>query len=149
MADYLVQGHCRCAEDPVRFEFNKKPAEVHYCLCTDCTDVSGGAMAIIAVPERSAFRITSGEDKIRNIDTKPTAHRRFCADCGTHMSLYVDAFPDHVLVHVPTLDRNADIGVQPDRWVFTRSKHPMLNLPNDGLPRHEGWAPSGAAAAAA
>jgi len=34
MADYLIQGHCRCLENPVRFEFNKQPAEVHYCLCT-------------------------------------------------------------------------------------------------------------------
>ena len=40
------------------------------------------------VVERDAFRITQGEEKIRNFDTKATAHRRFCGDCGCHV-LYV------------------------------------------------------------
>jgi len=135
-----VTGHCRCDSNPVRFEYTKRPYEVHYCLCTDCTDISGGAMAIIAVVERNAFRITAGENKIRNYDTKPTCHRRYCGECGCHMFLFVDAFPDFVLIHVPTLDRNQEIGGKPDRWVFTASKHPMVHLPEDGLPRHEGWA---------
>lgn len=141
-----VTGHCRCDKDPVRFEITKQPAEVHFCLCTDCTDTCGGALALIAVVEKTGFRITAGENKIHNIDTKPTCHRRFCGTCGCHMFLYVDGFADYVLVHVPTLDRTADLGAKPDRWVFTRSKHPMVTIPDDGLPRHEGWANSGAAA---
>ena len=139
-------GGCRCDVNPVRYEYTKAPMEVHYCLCTDCTDVSGVAMALIAVVERDAFRITQGEEKIRNFDTKPTAHRRFCGECGCHMFLYVDPFPDHVLVHVPTLDRDSQVGGEPDRWVFTDSRHDMVTIPEDGLPRHPGWAPTAAAA---
>jgi S-(hydroxymethyl)glutathione synthase len=139
---FRAVGGCRCEKNPVRYEYTKKPVEVHYCLCTDCTDTCGGALALIAVVDRKAFRITQGENKIRNFDTKPTCHRRFCSECGCHMFLYVDGFPDFVLVHVPTLDREADVGAKPDRWVFTRSKHPMVTIPNDGLPRHEGWAPT-------
>lgn len=135
-----ARGGCRCVNNPVRYEYTKRPFEVHYCLCTDCTDVSGGALALIAVVERSAFRITQGEDKIRNFDTKATAHRRFCTGCGCHMFLYVDPFPDFVLIHVPTLDRQSEVGTKPDRWVFTDSKHPMVTIPNDGLPRHPSWA---------
>ena len=71
-------GGCRCDTNTVRYEYTRAPFEVHYCLCTDCTDISGGAMALIAVVERDAFRITQGEEKIRNFDTKATAHRRFC-----------------------------------------------------------------------
>ncbi len=139
----LAKGGCRCDTNPVRYEYNAEPAEVHYCLCTDCTDTCGGALALIAVVERSAFKVTQGEDKIHNYDTKPTCHRRFCKDCGCHMFLYVDAFPDHILIHVPTLDRDADVGAKPDRWVFVNSKHPMVTIPDDGLPRHPGWAGSG------
>ncbi len=134
-----VKGGCRCDNNPVRFEYNKKPFEVHYCLCTDCTDICGGALAVIAVLERNAFKITQGENKVANFDTKPTCHRRFCKECGCHMFLYVDAFPDHLLIHVPTLDRDQDIGEKPDRWVFVKSKHPTVTLPDDGLPRHPGW----------
>jgi S-(hydroxymethyl)glutathione synthase len=136
-------GGCRCDSNPVRYKYTKEPFEVHYCLCTDCTDTCGGALAVIAVVERAAFSITQGEDKIKNIDTKPTCHRRFCKDCGCHMFLYVDAFPDFILVHVPTLDRGVDVGKDPDRWVFCDSKHPMVTIPDDGLNRHPGWAMTG------
>jgi len=137
---FKATGRCRCETNPVRFEYTKKPYEVHYCLCTDCTDICGGAVAIIAVVEKVGFKITNNEKKIRNFDTKATCHRRYCAECGCHMFLYVDAFPDFVLVHVPTLERGIDVGANPDRWVFTKSKHPLVNIPDDGLPRHEGWA---------
>lgn len=110
---------------------------MHYCRCTDSC---GGAMAVIAVVEKNSFKITSGEDKIHNLDTKPSCHRKFCKDCGCHMFLLVDAFPDFVVIHVPTLDRHADLCAKPDRWVFTDSKLPMLTIPDDGLPRHPGWA---------
>jgi S-(hydroxymethyl)glutathione synthase len=58
------------------------------------------------------------------------------------MFLYVDGFPDSVPAHAPTLDREADVGAKPDRWVFTRSKHPMVTIPNAGLPPLKGWAPT-------
>ena len=151
MADegFKAVGGCRCDTNPVRYEYTKRPFEVHYCLCQDCTDVSGGALALIAVVERNGFKVTQGESKIKNFDTKPTAHRRFCGTCGAHMFLYVDAFPDFVLVHVPTLDRECDVGTKPDRWVFTNSKHPLVTIPDDGLPRHPAWAATPNAQAAA
>ena len=43
------------------------------------------------------------------------------------MYLEVDAFPELVLVHAPTLERGQDVGTPPDRWVFTDSRHPMLD----------------------
>jgi hypothetical protein len=144
-SNFTVAGKCRCSNNPVHFEYNKEPYEVHYCLCTDCTDTCGGAMAIIAVVEKNAFKILQGNDKIQNFDTKPTCHRKFCKVCGCHMFLYVDGFPDFVLIHVPTLDRAQDVGKRPDRWVFVNSKHPLVVLPEDGLPRHPGWAPTASA----
>ena len=30
-------------------------------------------------------------------------------------------------------------GTEPDRWVFTDSRHPMFTIPDDGLPRYPGW----------
>ena len=60
----------------------------------------------------------------------PTYHRKFCGECGCHMCLHVDAFPVFELVHLPTLDRGVDPG----------GEHPMVAIPDDGLPRHPGWA---------
>lgn len=132
-------GGCRCDVKPVRFEYLKRPVETHFCLCTDCTDTCGGALALISVVELDSFQVTAGESKIANLDTKPTCHRKYCRDCGCHMFLHVDAFPEFVLIHVPALDKGVDPGAAPDRWVFTDSRHPMVNIPDDGLPRYPGW----------
>lgn len=142
-SDFIARGGCRCDNNPVRYEYTSRPAEVHYCACTDCTDVSGGALAILAVVDKDSFRYTQGQEKLKTFDTKPTAHRTFCSECGCHMQVHVDGFPDLELLHVPTVDRDSDVGGKPDRWVFVNSKHDMLNLPDDGLPRHRGWAMSG------
>ena len=142
MADtnFKAVGGCRCGTNPVRYEYTKRPFEVHFCCCTDCTDISGGALALIAVVEKAHFRITQGKEKIKVYDTKPTCHRSFCGTCGAHMVVHVDAFDDFELIHVPTIDRDQDVGTRPDRWVFTDSKHPLVTIPDDGLPRHPGWA---------
>jgi S-(hydroxymethyl)glutathione synthase len=55
------------------------------------------------------------------------------------MFLEVDPFPAHVLVHVPALDRDSDIGGEPDRRVFTDSKLELVQIPEDGLPQYPGW----------
>ena len=136
---FVAAGGCRCESKPVRFEYKTRPVETHFCLCSDCTDSCGGALALIAVVEKNSFEVSAGDSKIRNLDTKPTCHRKFCNDCGCHMFLEVDAFPEFILVHVPTLDRGVDPGAKPDRWVFTDSRHPMVEIPNDGLPRYPGW----------
>ena len=138
--DFKAVGGCRCDTDPVRYQYTRRPLETHFCCCTDCTAICGGALALISAVERRAFKITAGRSKIRNYDTKPSCHRRFCSACGCHMFLYVDAFPDLVLVHVPTVDRESEVGTPPDRWLFTSSRHPLLVIPADGLPRHPGWA---------
>lgn len=139
MSNFIVKGKCRCEQDSVQFQYTKEPFEVHYCLCTDCTETCGGALAIIAVVENAEFEITANQHKVKNFDSLETCHRKFCQTCGCHMFLNVDAYPDHTLVHVPTLERGVDIGQKPDRWVFTDSKHPMFTIPDDNLPRHSGW----------
>jgi quinol monooxygenase YgiN len=116
-----------------------RPVETHYCLCTDCSDTCGGAVALIAVVDLESFTVTAGSHKILNFDTKATCHRKFCRDCGCHMFLEVDTLPEFVLIHVPTLDRGVDPGTPPDRWVFTDSRHPMFTIPEDGLLRYPGW----------
>ncbi len=136
---FKAVGGCRCDTKPVRYEYTARPVETHYCLCTDCTDTCGGAVALISVVERNSFVVTAGAGKVVNFDTKATCHRKFCGDCGCHMFLEIDAFPEFVLVHVPTLDRGVDPGTAPDRWVFTDSRHPLVTLPDDGLMRYPGW----------
>ncbi len=136
---FRAVGGCRCDRKPVRDEYSPRPVEAHCCLCTDCTDTCGGALALIAVVDLDRFQVTAGASRLANLDTKPTCHRKFCTRCGCHMFLEAEAFPEFVLAHVPTLDRGQDVGTAPDRWVFTESRHPMITIPDDGLSRFPGW----------
>jgi hypothetical protein len=47
--------------------------------------------------------------------------------------------PTSCWVHVPTLKRESEVGANPDRWVFTNSKHPMVTIPDEATsPRRLG-----------
>ncbi len=52
--DFKAVGGCRCDNNPVRYEYTKRPFETHFCCCTDCTDICGGALALISVVETAA-----------------------------------------------------------------------------------------------
>ena len=43
---FKAKGSCRCETKPVRFEYTARPVETHFCLCTDCTDICGGALGV-------------------------------------------------------------------------------------------------------
>jgi S-(hydroxymethyl)glutathione synthase len=140
-----VVGGCPCGRSPARHAYTKRLLTAHYCLCTDRTDICGAALAVIAAIDRKSIRVTQGESKIKSFDTKPACHRRSCPKCGCQVFLDVDAIPDLSLMHVATTDRESEVGAKPDRRVFTRSEHPRVTIPTDGLPRQEGQAPPASA----
>lgn len=43
---FKAKGSCRCETKPVKFEYTARPVETHFCLCTDCTDICGGALGV-------------------------------------------------------------------------------------------------------
>ena len=74
---FRAVGGCRCDSNPVRYEYTKRPFETHFCCCTDCTDICGGALqAAVPIPvwvtspscSRSAAAVRCG--------WAPTAPRR-------------------------------------------------------------------------
>ncbi len=125
-----LTGGCACRA--IRYKLTASPLIVHACHCRDCQRITGSAFVIniwiekkfveggSAVPK--SFRLAGGSGKHHDVF--------FCGTCGTYVwSRYHGAPGDFLFVRAGTLD-NPD-AVRPDVHIFTRSKVPWLNLPED------------------
>jgi hypothetical protein len=90
---------------------------------------------------RDGFRLLTGGDLI-GVWRPPDggAAKALCRRCGS--SLFGGSWPDgpEVSVRLGALDGHP--GVRPQFHTFVDSRAPWEVLPDDGLPRHPGLAPS-------
>jgi hypothetical protein len=89
---------------------------------------------------REGFRLLQGEGLIRVFRPGSGAAKVFCSVCGS--SLFGGSWPegDEVSVRFGALD--GDAGVLPQYHSFVASRAAWDVLPEDGLPRYDGPAPS-------
>ncbi len=126
----VKEGGCACGA--VRYRMNDKPMYVHCCHCTDCQRHSGSAFALNALIESGRLDLLQGEVEAIVVPTpsgKGQTIKR-CPTCKTALwSHYGAAGPVLSLVRVGTVDQPH--GIEPDMHIFTRSKQPWVNLPDD------------------
>ena len=124
------EGGCACGT--VRYRLTAPPLIVHACHCRDCQRLSGGAFALNIWIER---RFVEANDAPLRASIVPAGSGKpqeifRCAECGTALwSKYHAAPGDTVLLRAGTLD--CPEAVRPDVHIFTRSKLPWLELPED------------------
>jgi hypothetical protein len=126
-----LEGGCVCGA--IRYKLTNTPMIVHACHCRDCQKLTGSAFAINLWIERE-FVEPSGAAPVA-VRVPPGGsgkpHDVFrCAECGTALwSKYHAAPGDTLLLRAGTLD-DPDAAT-PDIHLFTRSKVPWFELPND------------------
>ena len=124
------RGGCACGA--VRYSLTTAPLIVHACHCRDCQRITGSAFVInlwieakfveAGATAPKSFRLAGGSRKPHEVF--------FCEACGTYLwSRYHGAPGDFLFVRAGTLDRPE--AVRPDVHIFTRSKLPWLELPQD------------------
>ena len=125
-----LEGGCACGA--IRYKLTATPMIVHACHCRDCQRLTGSAFVINIWIERKfveagdaapkSFRLAGGSGQPHEVF--------FCGACGTYLwSQYHGAPGDFLFVRAGTLD-NPD-AVTPDVHIFTKSKVPWLDLPQD------------------
>jgi hypothetical protein len=126
-----LEGGCACGA--IRYRLTNTPMIVHACHCRDCQKQTGSAFVLNLWIERK-FVEASGDAPVAfavppGSSGKP--HDVFrCAKCGTALwSKYHAAPGDTMLLRAGTLDDPA--AITPDVHIFTRSKVPWLELPED------------------
>lgn len=125
-----LEGGCACGA--LRYELTADPLIVHACHCRDCQRLTGSAFVTNIWIEKKFVETVSGVPrsfKLSGGSGKPN-EVFFCDRCGTYVwSKYYASPGDTVLLRVGTLDRPE--AVKPDVHIFTRSKLPWFNLPED------------------
>ena len=83
MNDLPLTGGCNCGA--VRYEVTEPLVVASYCHCKRCQRRSGAAASANAHPAPGAFRIVSGEDRLRVWKPENGGEKWFCGDCGSAM----------------------------------------------------------------
>ncbi len=125
-------GACLCGA--VAYESKGSPVKEHcgYCHCRMCQKAYGnGFTAFIEFPAES-FRLTRGKPTIYR--SSNVGERRFCARCGSPMTMHYTSLPESVWVYVGTLDRARDMQRYMISHVCVESEIPWLTI-HDDLPR--------------
>ena len=134
-----VRGSCLCGG--VQFELTLPFRRANHCHCSRCRKHSGTFGLTQGRLPRDGFRLVAGEELIRVYHPRHGgAAKAFCSQCGS--SLFGGDWPDGAEVSVRLGALDDDPGIRPQYRSFTASRAPWDELPDDGLPRYEGRAPS-------
>lgn len=130
MTDTQFEGGCACGN--VRYRLTSPPLFVHCCHCASCQTETGSAFVINALIEhdRVALLVGAPESVLTPTDSGRGQAIWRCPACRVALwSNYADAGPGFHFVRVGTLDLPA--ALPPDVHIFTRSKLPWVQLPDD------------------
>lgn len=123
------QGGCFCGH--VRYRLTDDPLFVHACHCRDCQIQTGGPFAVNALIERDRVELPGGEPvAVEMATTSGQPHDIYrCPVCQT--ALWSDYGRRGVLVFIRARTLDEPDTCPPDVHIFTRSKVPFIDLPQD------------------
>jgi hypothetical protein len=124
-------GGCGCGA--VRYEIAGPLGVASYCHCTRCQRRTGTAASANVRVEADGFRVTSGEELVREWTPPDGAPKCFCGACG---SALWSRSPDGSSFGVRLGSFDRDPGVRPGYRQFVAYAAPWEPIPDDGLERH-------------
>jgi hypothetical protein len=133
-----LTGSCLCGG--VRFELTGPFRRANHCHCSRCRKHSGTFGLTQGRVPREGFRLVSGDELIRVYRPPGGMSKAFCSVCGS--SLFGGTWPDGPEVSVRFGALDGDPGIRPQYHVHTGSAAQWDEIPEDGLPRHRGPAPT-------
>jgi hypothetical protein len=122
------EGGCACGS--VRYRLTSKPLFVHCCHCLNCQRQTGSAFVINLLIEADRMELLTGEPQPVDVPRDDGSVQRVfrCPSCQVAVfSEY--GWPEVRFVRAGTLDEPSL--VTPDVHIFTRSKLPWVELPED------------------
>ena len=128
-------GQCLCGT--VRYEVDGPFQSMTHCHCSMCRKHHGAPFATYVSAALAGFRWVSGQDAIVGYKTESGGTRSFCRTCGSVTPIFMDA---HGLVLIPAGNLDGELGIKPQRHIFTGSKASFYEI-RDSLPQFEEYPP--------
>lgn len=102
-------GGCLCGA--VRYAVDEPLAPIQLCHCGQCRKAQGSAFAANIPVPAAAFRLSLGQDVLREHRASPGKRRVFCGDCGSPVFSQRDDAPDSLRLRVGGLDDDGGLAV--------------------------------------
>jgi hypothetical protein len=131
----MNQGQCLCGT--VRYEVDGPFGSMTHCHCSMCRKHHGAPFATYVSAPLAAFRWVSGQDAVAKFVTPSGGSRSFCNHCGSVTPIFEQ---ERGIVLIPAGNLDGELGIKPQRHIFTGSKAPWYEI-RDLLPQHEEWPP--------
>ncbi len=125
-------GGCYCGL--IRYEVTGELGVVANCHCRNCRRAHGAAFSTVTLVSGANFRITAGEDAVREYQTG-TGSRFSCERCGGRLFNRAESMPGFTTLSIATLDREPSEA--PQMHINVESKAPWYEI-LDGLPQFDG-----------
>jgi hypothetical protein len=136
--EHPLGGGCLCGA--VRYEVRAPFIASSYCHCTHCQRRTGTGSSANAQVPRASFRLLSGREQLNAYQPPTGIPKLFCATCGSALFSGDPFNEDVVRIRLGTLD--GDPAIRPTHRQWVDSAAVWEQIPDDGLPRHGGRAPS-------
>src|SRR5262249_45793458 len=134
-----LAASCQCGKVKFRFD-SEAPYPFMFCYCSICRKLAGGPIGVNIIGNRKTRKVT-GSRYIRNYHAKmgrkrSSAERAFCTECGAHLWLQDDEWPDWFWPNAGVVD--TPLPVPPSRvHIFVKNAPKwMPKLPG---PRYTGY----------
>jgi len=107
-----LKGSCQCGKVAFRVD-SETPYPFMYCYCSICRKTTGGPFGVNIMGARKSLRVTgkkhlgSYHAVIRNPGKraeKSEGERWFCRECGTHLYVLDDRWPEGVWPNAGAID---------------------------------------------
>jgi hypothetical protein len=133
----ILHGSCLCGG--VRFEVTDPFLIVSACHCAFCKKLSGGYGTVSGGARTASIRILEGAELLTRFTPEGGSAKTFCSVCGSN--LFGGGWPERerASVRLSAIDTPFDRKIEAHG--FVDSVAPWEDLPDDGLPRHEGRIP--------
>ncbi len=118
MAKDFTHGHtggCLCGH--VRYRTVRHTANAFICNCHFCQKLTGGPFLVEHCFFSGDVELTRGTPKVYthvSAGSGKEVYLQFCGDCGSHVFMTFQRFPDSHNIFTTTLDEPAEVGYDPD-----------------------------------
>jgi len=132
------KGGCLCGS--VRYSANEKPIVTRTCWCRLCQSLASGNATINLAFQASAITVDGKLNDYSSVaDDGNKMHRKFCPDCGVHVTSEAEERPNIVVIRAGTLD---DMELVKSEGIIWTSEAPSWAYLDPELPHFEGQPPA-------
>jgi hypothetical protein len=133
----IIKGGCICGA--VRYTATEEPLTVRACWCRVCRHFAAGNASINLAFTRAAVTLTGELHDFHSIaDSGNRMHRRFCPQCGVHITSEAEERPHLLVIRAGTLDEPERFSPLANIWV---SEAPSWAHIDSTLPQFPGQPP--------